>query len=132
MTMAMNTTAPAKNIDEYISRFPADVRLSLEKLHKTIRSAAPKAEEVISYQMPAYKYHGIVVYFAAHKNHIGLYPTAAGIEEFKKELSAYKGSRGTVQFPFDKPLPLGLISQIVKFRVKANLEKEQLKKKKKV
>jgi len=128
----MNTTAPAKNIDEYISRFPADVQLSLEKLHKTIRSAAPKAEEVISYQMPAYKYHGIVVYFAAHKNHIGLYPTAAGIEAFKKELSAYKGSRGTVQFPFDKPLPLGLISQIVKFRVKANLEKEQLKKKKKV
>ena len=128
----MNTTAPAKNIDEYISRFPADVQLSLEKLHKTIRSAAPKAEEVISYQMPAYKYHGIVVYFAAHKNHIGLYPTAACIEAFKKELSAYKGSRGTVQFPFDKPLPLGLISQIVKFRVKANLEKEQLKKKKKV
>ncbi len=130
--MAMNKTAVAKNTDEYIQQFPPEVQALLQKLRGAIKAAAPKAEEVISYQMPAYNYHGMLVYFAAYKNHIGFYPTGSGIEAFKKELSVYKGSKGAVQFPIDKPLPLALIKQIVKFRVQVNLEKEQLKKTKKV
>ncbi|MEQ1799038.1 MAG: DUF1801 domain-containing protein [Lacibacter sp.] len=129
--MAMNKTAPA-NVDAYIKQFPPEVQAMLQKLRAAIKAAAPKAEEVISYQMPAYTYHGMLVYFAAYKNHIGFYPTGSGIEAFKKELSVYKGSKGAVQFPLDKPLPLALIKQIVKFRVQMNLEKEQLKKTKKV
>lgn len=127
----MNKTAPA-NVDAYIKQFPPEVQAMLQKLRAAIKAAAPKAEEVISYQMPAYTYHGMLVYFAAYKNHIGFYPTGSGIEAFKKELSVYKGSKGAVQFPLDKPLPLALIKQIVKFRVQMNLEKEQLKKAKKV
>lgn len=126
--MAMNKTAVAKNVDEYIEQFPPEVQASLQKLRGAIKAAAPKAEESISYMMPAYKYHGVLVYFGAFKNHIGFFPTGSGIEAFKKELSVYKGSKGTVQFPLDKPLPLKLIQQIVKFRVQVNLEKEQMKK----
>lgn len=129
--MAMNKTAVAKNVDEYIEQFPPEVQASLQKLRGAIKAAAPKAEELISYMMPAYKFHGVLVYFGAFKNHIGFYPTGSGIEAFKKELSVYKGSKGTVQFPLDKPLPLKLIQQIVKFRVQVNLEKEQMKKQKK-
>ncbi len=127
----MNKTAPA-NVDAYIKQFPPEVQAMLQKLRATIKAAAPKAEELISYMMPAYKYHGVLVYFGGYKNHIGFYPTGSGIEAFKKELSVYKGSKGAVQFPLDKPLPLALIKQIVKFRVLMNLEKEQLKKAKKV
>ena len=115
-------------IDEYIATFPHDIQILLEKLRQTIRNAAPDAKEVISYQMPAFKLNGILVYFAAFKNHIGFYPTASGIEAFKEELSKYKGGRGSVQFPIDKPLPLELVSKIVKFRVKENLEKKNVKK----
>ena len=99
----------------------------MKKLRQTIRKAAPEAEEVISYQMPAYKLQGMLVYFAAYKNHIGFYPTGSGIFAFKKELSIYECSKGTVRFPLDKPLPLGLIGKIVKFRVKENLEKKKKK-----
>lgn len=113
------------NVDEYIAMFPNDIQEILKKLRKTIKKAAPDAEEVISYRMPAYKYHGILVYFAAYKNHIGFYPTSSGIETFKKELSAFKGSKGTVQFPIDETLPLKLISKIVEFRVHKNLEGEK-------
>lgn len=127
----MNKTAPAKNTDEYIRQFPPAVQASLQKLRTAIKTAAPKAEEVISYQMPAYKHHGMLVYFAAYKNHIGFYPTPSGIEAFKKELAVYKGSKGAVQFPVDKPLPLALIKQIVKYRVQMNLEKAQGKSEKK-
>ena len=117
----------ARDTDEYISFHPENVRVQLEKLRQTIRKAAPKAEEVISYQMPAYKLQGMLVYFAAYKNHIGFYPTGSGIFAFKKELSIYECSKGTVRFPLDKPLPLGLIGKIVKFRVKENLEKKKKK-----
>jgi uncharacterized protein YdhG (YjbR/CyaY superfamily) len=117
------TTTKITDIDRYIAGFPADKREILEQLRMTIRLAAPEAEEVISYQMPAFKYHGMLVYYAAFKNHIGFYPTSSGIETFKKELSTYKGSKGAVQFPLDKPLPLELISNIVKFRLKENLQK---------
>jgi uncharacterized protein YdhG (YjbR/CyaY superfamily) len=114
---------PNPDVDMYISGFPEEVQLILNDLRAAIRNAAPEAEEVISYQMPAYRYYGILVYFAAYRNHIGFYPGAEGIEAFKKELSGYKGAKGSVQFPPDKPLPLELISQIVEFRVIRNKEK---------
>jgi len=123
--------AIAKDINEYIAAFPQNVQQTLEKLRVTIKKAAPKAEEVISYQMPAFKYHGILVYFAGYKKHIGFYPTSSGIAAFKQEFSNYKWSKGAVQFPIDKPLPISLITRIVKFRVKENLEKANLKLEKK-
>ena len=122
-------TNQVQTINEYIAAFPTHVQEILQKLRATIRNAAPEAEEIISYQMPAFKYHGMLVYFAGHKNHIGFYPTPSGIEAFKKELSVYEGAKGSVQFPIDKPLPLGLVTKIVKFRVKENLEMAKLKKK---
>jgi uncharacterized protein YdhG (YjbR/CyaY superfamily) len=123
-------TAP-KNIDEYIAGFPKDVQAILERIRRTIRKAAPDAEETISYQMPAFTLNGHLVYFAAHKNHIGFYPMPTGIEKFKKELSVYEGAKGSVKFPLDKPMPLDLISKIVMFRVKENLAKAKAKAKKK-
>lgn len=120
--------AVAKNVDEYLKAYPADVRIIMEKLRQTIKTAAPKAEEVISYQMPAYKYHGMLVYFSGWKNHIGFYPTSSGTNAFKKELSVYKGAKGSVQFPLNKVIPFSLISKIVKFRVKENEEKAEAKK----
>ncbi|MEP7256427.1 MAG: DNA alkylation repair protein [Ferruginibacter sp.] len=121
-------TPAAKSVDEYLEIFPVAVQNILEKVRQTIKTAAPKAEEVISYQMPAYKYHGMLVYFAGWKNHIGFYPTSSGTNAFKKELSVYKGAKGSVQFPIGKPIPLGLISKIVKFRVKENEAKAAAKK----
>ncbi|MFM7430739.1 MAG: iron chaperone [Flammeovirgaceae bacterium] len=120
-------TEIARDIDEYILFHPESVRMQLETLRQTIRKAAPKAEEVISYQMPAFKFHGMLVYFAAYKTHIGFYPTGSGIAAFKKELAKYETSKGTVRFPIDKPLPLGLIGKMVKFRVKENFEKKTKK-----
>jgi uncharacterized protein YdhG (YjbR/CyaY superfamily) len=121
----MNTT-PA-TIDEYIATFPADIQSILQKIRATICKAAPQAEETINYQMPTFKLHGNLVHFAAFKNHIGFYPVPSGIEKFKKELSAYKGAKGSVQFPLDKPIPYRLIARMVKFRVKENLEKAKAK-----
>ncbi|OFY87141.1 MAG: hypothetical protein A3F72_16685 [Bacteroidetes bacterium RIFCSPLOWO2_12_FULL_35_15] len=118
------------NIDEYIKNYPKEIQQRLEKIRTTIKNNAPKAEEVISYGMPAFKLNGLLVWFAAHKKHIGFYPKASGIEAFKKELSVFKGAKGSVQFPFDKPLPIGLITKIIKFRVKENLEKAKNKEKK--
>jgi uncharacterized protein YdhG (YjbR/CyaY superfamily) len=116
-------------MDEYIATFPADVQAILRKVRETIRKAAPQAEEAISYQMPTFKLNGNLVHFAAFKSHIGFYPVPSGIEKFKKELSAYKGAKGSVQFPLDKPIPYGLIGRITKFRVKENLEKAKAKRK---
>ena len=99
-----------------------NAQVMLEKMRQAIKSVAPDAEEVISYQMPAFRYHGMLVYFAAYKNHIGFYPTASGIAAFKKELAIYKTSTGAVQFPIDAKLPLCLITKIVKYRVKENSE----------
>lgn len=123
--MKKNTTVP-KNIDEYIAGFPEEVGIKLEKLRQTVNKAAPGAEELISYQMPAFKYHGMLVFFAAFKNHIGFYATPTGHAAFKKELSVYKEGKGSVQFPLDQPLPLSLVSKIVKFRVKQNLERVKI------
>jgi uncharacterized protein YdhG (YjbR/CyaY superfamily) len=120
-----------QDIDEYIAEFPESVQQRLEKIRATIKKAAPKAQEKISYQIPALTLDGRdLIYFAGFKNHISVYPAPRGSEEFKKELSAYGGGKGTVQFPLDKPIPYGLISRIVKFRIKANLEKAKPKKKK--
>jgi uncharacterized protein YdhG (YjbR/CyaY superfamily) len=120
--MKTNAT-PVTDVDDYIASFPEGTQKMLRKLRAAIRKAASGAEETISYQMPAYKYHGMLVFFAAYKNHIGFYPGASGIKKFEKELSAYKGSKGTVQFPIDKPLPLKLIASITTFRKKENLAK---------
>lgn len=117
------------NIDEYIISFPKDVQKILTQIRTTIKQAVPQAEETISYGMPAFKLNGYLVYFAAFKNHIGFYALSKGNEFFKKELSVYKTGRGSVQFPLDKPLPLGLIKKIVKFRVKENLERAKNKNK---
>jgi len=117
------------HIDQYVAMFPPSTQTILEQLRVTIRNAVPEAEEVISYQMPAYKYFGVLVYFAAYKNHIGFYPTASGIEAFKVELAGYKGAKGSVQFPIDQPIPFDLIAQIVEFRVQENQEKAALKRK---
>ena len=126
--MAMSKTATPENVDAYIKQFPKNVQEALQQLRKTIRAAAPKAEEVISYKMPGYKFHGMLVYFAGYKNHIGFYAAPTGHEAFKKELSVYKTGKGSVQFPLDQPLPLKLVTQIVKFRVAQNKEKAAAKK----
>ena len=118
-----NKTKP-QNIDEYIANFPKDVQAILQKVRTTIQEAAPEATEKISYQMPCFYLEGNLVYFAAWKNHLGFYPVSSGIEKFKKELSAYEFSKGTVKFPFDEPIPYGLIQRIVKFRVEENLAKK--------
>jgi uncharacterized protein YdhG (YjbR/CyaY superfamily) len=113
----------AKDIDEYIADFPSDVQERLEKVRRTIRKAAPEAEEAIKYQIPTFILKGNLIHFGGYKNHIGLYPGSKPVEEFQEELSRYEVSKGTVRFPFDKPLPLGLIGKITKFCVKRNLEK---------
>ena len=110
-------------VDSYIKYFPSPVRIMLSQIRKVIREAAPDAEEIISYGMPAYRLEGNLVYFAAFKNHIGFFPTASGIRKFEKELGKFKHSKGTVQFPLDMPIPVALVKKIVKFRVKENLEK---------
>jgi uncharacterized protein YdhG (YjbR/CyaY superfamily) len=118
-----NSRKTPKDFNDYSDRFPKDVQQRLQKLRLTVKKAAPQAIEKISYGIPAFTLNGMLVWFAAFKNHIGFYPRTSAIAAFKKELSAYKGAKGSVQFPFDKPLPLPLISRIVKFRVKENLSK---------
>jgi uncharacterized protein YdhG (YjbR/CyaY superfamily) len=111
-------------VDEYIATFPKNEQAILQEMRQVVKEAAPEAEEVISYQMPAYKQNGIVVYFAAFTNHIGFFPTASGIEAFKEKLTDFKISKGTIQFPIDKPIPMELVKEIVRFRVKENLVKK--------
>lgn len=118
---------PFKDIDTYIASQQVEVRERLEQIRQAIKNAAPKAEEMISYQMPAFKFHGMLVYFAAFKHHIGFYSLPSGNAEFEKELSVYKSGKGSVQFPLDKPIPYPLIRKIVKFRMKENLEKEKIR-----
>ncbi|HLJ83392.1 MAG TPA: DUF1801 domain-containing protein [Candidatus Eremiobacteraceae bacterium] len=115
----------AKTIDEYIKAFPADVRERLVKMRETIRKAAPKAEEAISYQIPTFKFNGNLVHFAAFKHHIGFYPTSSGTRAFQDELAPYKWAKGSVQFPLDKPIPYALVRRIVKFRLKENQAKKR-------
>lgn len=114
-------------IDTYISSFPLITQKRLSEIRLLIKQAAPAAEEIISYQMPAYKLHGMLVYFAGYKNHIGFYPTASGIKQFELEIVAYKHSKGAVQFPINEPIPAELVTRIVAFRIKEN-ELKSLKK----
>lgn len=125
----MKQETPA-SVDAYIRRFPEPARQLLKEIRKTIRETAPEAEEYISYQMPAYKLKGVLVYFAGYEKHIGFYPGASGIAHFKEEIKGFKSGKGSVQFPLDKPLPLELVKRITAFRVDENLEKAASKKKK--
>ena len=109
-----------KSVDEYITSFPKDVQKKLESIRQIINISAPEAEETINYQIPTFKLNGNLVHFAAFKSHIGFYPAPSGLKAFKKEISSYKSSKGSVQFPLDKPIPLSLIKKIVKYRVKEN------------
>ncbi|MHB8567730.1 MAG: iron chaperone [Nitrososphaerales archaeon] len=120
----MNTTTKeVKTIDDYIEAFPEEVQNILEKMRQTIQKAAPEAKEAISYQIPTYNLNGNLVHFAAFKDHISFFPTSSGKDAFKKELSKYKGGKGTIQFPLEKPIPYDLVKKIVIFRRKENLEK---------
>lgn len=123
----METAKKFKTVDEYIATFPAHSKAMLKELRKTIKGLAPEAEEMISYNMPAFKLQGMLVWYAAYKNHIGFYPKPSGIEAFEKELAGYERSKGAIQFPIDQPLPLSLISKIVKHRIKENLATADLK-----
>jgi uncharacterized protein YdhG (YjbR/CyaY superfamily) len=127
----MKTKRVPDSIDEYIANFPVHIQEKLEELRAVIKKAVPEAEEKISYRMPAFTLKGILVYFAAHTNHIGFYPTSNGVEKFKDELSGYKCTKGTIQFPFNKPLPLDLITRIVIYRSTENYVRAELKAKKK-
>ena len=117
-----------ESIDEYIAGFPEDIKGILQEIRTLIQKTIPEATEKISYGMPTFYLNGNLVHFAAYKNHIGFYPTPSGLEAFKEEVSKYKHSKGAVQFPIDKPMPLELIVQIVKYRRLINLEKPVKKK----
>lgn len=123
----MTDRSAPQTIDEYISAFPPDVQSILEKIRLTVREAAPQAEERISYRMPAFAMKGILIYFAAFKNHIGVYPPVRGDEKLNKKLSRYRGEKGNLKFPLDEPIPYELISQIVKFKVKEQLARARSK-----
>ena len=126
----MITKAKPTTIDEYIAGSSKDAQNLLQEIRVAIKAAAPDAEETINYGIPTFTLNGNLVHFAAYKNHIGFYPTPGGIEAFKKELSIYEGAKGSVQFPIKEPLPLSLVTKIVKFRVKENAERANAKKKK--
>ena len=128
----MKNAGKPETIDEYIEGYPAKVQKLLQKIRKTIHKAAPGAEESISYQMPAFKLNGVLIYFAAYEKHIGIYPAPRGVKEFKKELEQYAGGKGTVQLQLDQPVPYDLITRIVKYRAKENTEKKSGAKKKRV
>ena len=117
-------------VDEYIELHPSAIRAGLNLLRKTIKTAAPGAEEMISYQMPAYNLNGMLAFFSAAQKHYGFYPTASPIIAFKEKLKPYKTSKGAIQFPLDKPIPVKLVSEIVKWKMKENLSKENVKRKK--
>ena len=118
------------SIDEYIATFPEEIQAILQTIRETVKAAAPDAEEKISYQMPTFFLKGNLVHFAAFKNHIGFYPTPSGVEAFKEEIARYQSAKGSIQFPLDEPMPLDLITRIVKMRVAENLKKAQSKSRK--
>lgn len=123
-----NLPPAARDIDEYIAGFPPDVQEILQKIRMTIRKAAPQAEETISYKIPTFKFKGhYLIYFAAYKKHIALYPAPFGIPEFEEDIAPYASGKGTLQFPLNKPIPYKLITKIVKFQVKANRARAQAK-----
>lgn len=124
--MTNDSKIPA-NIDQYIQASPPRVRPILQRIRRTVRAAAPEAAEVISYRMPAFRLHGILIYFAAFKNHIGLYPPVRGSAQLVKAAAAYAGEKGNLRFPLDEPIPYDLIKQIVLHRKQQNLSKAPAK-----
>ena len=126
----ISTKNKFENIDEYISSFPKEIQTKLEQIRKAIKKAAPGAEEVISYQIPAFKQNHVLVYFAAFKNHIGFFPTSNPLKVFSKELSKYETSKGTIRFPLNKKIPFELITKITRYRLKEDLAKQGKKNKK--
>jgi uncharacterized protein YdhG (YjbR/CyaY superfamily) len=129
----MKRARPA-NVDEYIALYPPEVQQRLAEIRATIRKAAPQALEKISYSIPTYALCGNLVHFAGYERHIGFYPGASGVKHFAKELASYDGAKGSVQFPLNRRVPLRLVGEIVRFRVKENLAKyaaTDLKRKKK-
>jgi uncharacterized protein YdhG (YjbR/CyaY superfamily) len=115
------------DVKAYIAAHPKPVQTLLKQLRDAIRKAAPEAEEVISYGMPAYKYKGMLCYFASHTSHVGFYPMASGIAKFKKEIAGYKSAKGSVQFPFETGIPAELVNQMIRFRVRENEAKAAAK-----
>lgn len=128
--MAMSRLTP-KNIDEYIAPFPPEIRAILKRIRSTVRAVAPDAEEKISYQMPAFMQDGVLVYFAAFRQHIGLYPPVRGDARLEKAVAPYAGEKGNLRFPFDQSIPYPLIERIVKHRLKQNLATAAAKRTKK-
>lgn len=122
-----NNKSGFASIDEYIATFPAEIQAVLQEVRAAIKAAAPDAREKISYQMPTFDLKGNLVHFGAFKNHIGFYPTPSGTEAFKAEIARYQGAKGSIRFPLDEPMPLDLITRIVKMRAAENLEKAALK-----
>jgi uncharacterized protein YdhG (YjbR/CyaY superfamily) len=120
MRKTVAKSAPARDVDEYLAGVPKEARTTLKKLRKTIKAAAPMASEVISYQMPMYKHHGMVVGFAAFKDHCSIFPGSAVMDAYKEELKRYDTSKGTIRFPANKPLPAALVKKLVKARIKEN------------
>jgi uncharacterized protein YdhG (YjbR/CyaY superfamily) len=125
----IDAVSAPRNIDEYIGMFPPEVQVILETIRSTVKRAAPEAEETISYRMPAFRLQGILVYFAAFKNHIGLYPPVKGDAQLEKAIAVYAGEKGNLKFPLDQPIPYELIGRIVKLRVKQNRSKAQARNK---
>lgn len=126
----MDAKLPApESVDAYIQSYPENVRLKLLTIRAAIKAAVPEAKEKISYGMPGFMYKGPLIYFAAFPNHIGLYPTPTGVEEFKSELSKYKQGKGSLQFPVNEEMPLELIARIAAFRAEENRKKETDRKK---
>ena len=128
--MKQSPAAAPTTVDEYIAAFSPEVQSILQRVRKVVCEAAPAAQEVISYRMPAFKQRGILVYFAAFKNHIGLYPPAIGDPGIEKAIAPYAGDKGNLRFPFDKPIPYDLIARVTAFRLKQNLAKAAIKRKK--
>lgn len=125
--MAMSKDLKPQNIDQYIAAQESFMRPKLQQIRKVIRKSAPDAEEVISYSMPAFKFHGILVYFAAFKNHLGFYAMKEVMNHFKHDVEMYQSGAATLQFSWDKPLPAKLIAEIVNYRVESNLNKKMAK-----
>jgi uncharacterized protein YdhG (YjbR/CyaY superfamily) len=122
----MKTENP-KTINDFINQFPQDTQALLQKVRETIKAVAPEATETISYGIPTFQFHGNLVHFSGYAHHIGFYPGASSIREFAKDLSGYKTSKGTIQFPLDKPIPFDLVRRITEFRLAENLEKAKKK-----
>jgi len=123
----MEATSKFKTVDQYFSAFPTSTKGLLNKMRETIKGVTPEAEELISYNMPAFRWNGMLVWYAAYKEHIGFYPTPSAIKTFAADLRRYKTSKGAIQFPINESIPTSLVKKIVKFRMKQNLEKARAK-----